>query len=135
MAIERLEAPALIILLIFAGALIRPTMSWLLLLPIIYTAARYVAFRFATGLAARVVPDVVVVPRFGNGVVAQGAIAAAIAVNFAQVNKALGGIALMVVLLGLVLSDVVSVSGLRELLTDAGEVGHAQVPVTEERRA
>ncbi|MCA9550053.1 MAG: cation:proton antiporter [Myxococcales bacterium] len=134
-AIERLEAPALIILLIFAGALIRPTMSWLLLLPIIYTAARYVAFRFATGLAARVVPDVVVVPRFGNGVVAQGAIAAAIAVNFAQVNKALGGIALMVVLLGLVLSDVVSVSGLRELLTDAGEVGHAQVPVTEERRA
>lgn len=134
-AIERLEAPALIILLIFAGALIRPTMSWLLLLPIIYTAARYVAFRFATGFAARVVPDVVVVPRFGNGVVAQGAIAAAIAVNFAQVNKALGGIALMVVLLGLVLSDVVSVSGLRELLTDAGEVGHAQVPVTEERRA
>jgi hypothetical protein len=127
-AIERLEAPALIILLIFAGALIRPALSWLLLLPLIYTAARYVVFRLATGVASRVVPDLSAVPRFGNGVVAQGAIAAAVAVNFAQVNKALGGVALTVVLLGMVISDAVSVAGLRELLADAGEVGHAEAP-------
>ncbi len=65
-------------------------------------------------------------PRFGDGVVAQGAIAAAIAVNFAQVNPELTKVVLPVVLLGLVLSDISSIDGLRRLLSDAGEVGHAE---------
>ncbi len=125
-AVTRLEKPALIIVLIFAGAQLRMQFSLLLIVPVIYAMLRYVALRVSTATFARVVPQVVTVPRFGDGVVAQGAIAAAIAVNFAQVNPELTKVVLPVVLLGLVLSDISSIDGLRRLLSDAGEVGHAE---------
>ncbi len=127
-AVARLQRPALIILLIFAGALLQLKLSLLLVVPIIYAAVRYIVLRISTGVLSRTVPRLRVVPRFGAGVVAQGAIAAAIALNFAQVNPELADVVLPVVLLGLVLSDIFSIDGLRKVLTDAGEVGHADPP-------
>ncbi len=125
-AVARLEKPALIIVLIFAGAQLRLHFSLILIVPAIYAMLRYVALPVSTATFSRVVPQVVAVPRFGDGVVAQGAIAAAIAVNFAQVNPELTEVVLPVVLLGLVLSDISSIDGLPRLLSDAGEVGHAE---------
>lgn len=128
LAVVRLERPALIVLLIFAGALLEPALDWLLVAPLVYVVLRYIAIRASTELARRLLPGVFAVPRFGEGVMAQGAIAAAIAVNFAQVNPSLASEVLTVVLLGLVIADVSSIDGLRRLLTDAGEVGHADPP-------
>lgn len=127
-ALIRLERPALILLLVFAGALLRLHVGLVLVLPLVYAVVRILALRVSTGVVRRLVPGVYAVPRFGEGVAAQGAIAAAIAVNFAQVNPEVGDVVMTVVLLGLVLADVTSVDGLRRLLADAGEVGHAEPP-------
>lgn len=127
-AVARLQRPALIILLIFAGALLQLKLSLLLVVPVIYAVVRYIVLRISTAVVSRAVPRLRVVPRFGEGVVAQGAIAAAIALNFAQINPELADVVLPIVLLGLVLSDIFSIDGLRRVLTDAGEVGHAEPP-------
>lgn len=125
-AVARLERPALVILLVFAGAELRLQFSLLLVVPIIYAVLRFAVLRFSTATLSRFIPGVFTVPRFGDGVVAQGAIAAAIAVNFAQVNPDLADVVLPIVLVGLVLSDIFSIDSLRRLLTDAGEVGRLE---------
>ncbi|NJK90327.1 MAG: hypothetical protein HC923_13715 [Myxococcales bacterium] len=134
-AVTRLERPALIVFSIFAGALLRPTFGVLLLLPLFYFLLRVAALRFSAGLASWVIRTPANVPRLGSGLVAQGVIAAAIAVNYAQVLPSLGAAISMTIIPGLILADVFSFPPLRRLLADSGELGHAEASASPPLRA
>jgi 3-dehydroquinate dehydratase len=121
--LRALEAPAFTMLLIFAGALWSPppALGWLLALT--YLIVRVAGLRVAAAVAVRVVPEVPRPANLGGGLVAQGAMTAAIVMNFSQVNATLASLAMTAVLPALALSAPVSPRGLRAMLADAGELG------------
>lgn len=121
--LQALHGPACTILLIFAGAMWipPPALGWLL--PLTYLVTRFLAVRGAAALSLRAVHDVPQTPRVGNGLIGQGALAAAIVMNFSQVNPELASLALTAVLPTLLISAPLSPHGLRATLADAGEIG------------
>lgn len=127
-----LRAPVSTVVLIFAGAMWRPASGLFWLLPIAYFWSRYGGLRLSTAVALRLVPEVQVVPRLGNGALAQGALAAAVAVNFAQVNPSLAPAVLSAVLPAILVTDAMGPFALRETLADAGEVGRVAEASVEE---
>ncbi len=118
-----LLAPTATVVLILAGVMWQPTAGLGWLLPIAYLWARYAGVRLGTAAALRLVPSAPLAPRLGHGVLAQGALAAAVAVNFAQVNPDLAPLVLSAVLPAVLALDAVGPFALREALADAGELG------------
>lgn len=124
--LETLERPAVATLMIFAGAMWRPAAGALWLLPIVYLVTRAVAQRAGAALAVRTVPGIRTAQRPGGGLVAQGGIAVAVAVNYAQVHPGLASAALTAVLLPLLVLDPLAPRWIRRFFADAGEIGRAR---------
>ncbi|MEZ4235615.1 MAG: hypothetical protein R3F59_05510 [Myxococcota bacterium] len=123
-ALERLEAPALIGIMILAGAMWRPPspVGWLLV--VVYLGIRPLALRSAAFVLPRLVAGLPRAHRLGSALLPQGALGAAIAANFAQVFPEHGPLVLTVGLVGLLVSDAVGYATVRRVLADAGEIVH-----------
>jgi hypothetical protein len=124
---ERLERPALAMLSIFAGAMWRPIFGLLWLLPIAYFAARLVAVRVAARVGLVTRPGLAPVVSVGAALLAQGSVAAAIAINHAQIYPDEGPLVLATILTPMVLVDVLAPGRLRRFFSNAGESGRSQL--------
>lgn len=119
----RLQHPLFVLVMIFAGTLWEPVSGWQWALPLGYVIVRYVARRFFTSTATRLFLEKPLrLRRLGNGLLFQGTLAVAIAVNFAQRFPDYGNVILTTVLLGVLASDLFSNRALTAVLTDAGEL-------------
>lgn len=122
-ALQPLEHPASVLILLFAGAHWRPVSGWLWLLPVAYAVTRWFAVRVATRLAvATFLDDHALVRGLGRGLVGQGALAAAIGLGFAQRFGEYAGVVLTTVLGGMLLTDVLAARSVRRLFADAGDI-------------
>lgn len=120
--LDRLKRPASILLLVFAGIAWRPVSGWLWLIPAAYLltrvgtrmlAARFAVSTFVHGAEFR---------RLGGGLIGQGPLAAAIALNYAQGHPGRGHIVLSAVLVPMLITDLFAVSTLRRVLANAGAI-------------
>ncbi len=119
--LERLERPAIVLLMIFAGVLWMPIHSWLWLVAPAYLAIRFCVLRLITGVTCWLLPGLPRVPRVGNALLRQGGLAVAIAINHDQVSEPEGRVVLCITVIGVVVSDVIGSSAIRRVLVDAGE--------------
>jgi hypothetical protein len=133
-SLERLERPAFIVLMIFAGAMWRPDGLRSLVAPAAFFAARYVLLRLAAGTAVRAVARVEVIPRLGHGLVPLGGVAVAIGVNYAQVAPPHADLVSSAILGATLLAEAAAVPLLRRLWTDAGEIRELAPPAEANRR-
>ncbi len=124
-ALARLERPATIMLLVFAGAAWRPVGGWMWLLPLGWFAVRWLTLRGGASLALRIVGRRCAPQRFGDGLLPQSGLAVAIAINYAQVHTEHAPEVLTVVIAGLVAADLLGPGHLRHVLADAGEAQHS----------
>ena len=122
--LDRLQHALFVLVMIFAGALWNPVSNWMWALPLLYVVGRLIFRRAFTQLSARLfLEQRLRTRRLGNGLLAQGTLAVALGVDFAQRLPALASLVLTTVLIGTLLSDVFSGRALRSLLADAGELG------------
>lgn len=120
--LDRLQHPLFVLVMIFAGALWSAVSGWVWLFPLTYIVVRYLARRIFTAacvrmLAASQIPSA----RIGTGLMAQGSMAVAVALDFSLRFPSYAPILLTTVLLGALLSDLWSARAVRALLLDAGE--------------
>jgi Kef-type K+ transport system membrane component KefB len=121
-----LRHPILVLLRLFAGAMIGLVATPLLwLVPLVYLATRVVARWFTTWSSTWIVSKLPQVPRLGLGLVGQGGLAVAIAVSFYQRFPEEAPVALVTIVGGIILSDIWSYSAVRRILADAGETDAA----------
>jgi len=120
--LERLQHVLFVLVMIFAGTMWRPVSGWLWLLPLSYVAARLVARHLITGALSRLLLSERI-PRVGNGFMGQGTLAVALAVDVSLRFPEWASIVLTTVLLGTLLSELLSQRAMRRLLADAGELG------------
>lgn len=120
--LARLERPAFIVLMIFAGAMWRPAGWASVAIPAVFYVLRQGVLLVAAAVALTLVPRIQRIPRMGHGLAPLGGVAVAIAVNYAQVGLT-GSQAVLAGVLGAVaLSELLALPGLRRLWIDAGEV-------------
>ncbi len=119
-AMERMEHPLYVLIMIFAGAMWQPVVGWIWILPLVYVAARYLGRAFFVPLFARAL---LAPPRvsLAHGLWSQGTLAVAVAVNFSHRYPELASIALTTVLGGVLLNELLSHRLLRAVLIDSGE--------------
>lgn len=133
--LSRLGPPTYTLLLILGGASWHFVggMEWII--PPVYIAVRVMAIRLGSAIGTRTFPGAPVVPRVGNGLLAQGALSVAIALNFAQVSQEYGALVMTTVFGGLIIGDLWSARKLRETLADAGELGQIDSRIAQGRKA
>ncbi|MBX2810880.1 MAG: hypothetical protein KTR25_03690 [Myxococcales bacterium] len=120
--LEPLRRPTFIVLYILAGAIWRPA-GWIsVLAPLVFYSLRFITLRIASALAVRVVPRVEIVSRIGQGLMPMGGVAIAIGVNYNQVNLPASDTVLSAILGAVVLAELLSIRGLRQLWIDSGEI-------------
>jgi hypothetical protein len=119
----RLERPALAMLSIFAGAMWRPIEELVWLLPLAYLVARLIAIRIAARVGLVTRPALAPVVSVGSALLAQGSVAAAIAINHAQIYPEEAGVVLATILTPMVLVDAIAPGRLRRFFSNAGESG------------
>lgn len=124
---ERLERPALAMLSIFAGAMWHPIYGLVWLLPVAYFMARLAAIRIAARVGLFTRPGLAPVVSVGSALFAQGSVAAAIAINHAQIYPAEGPLVLATILTPMVLVDAFAPGRLRRFLANAGESGRSRL--------
>lgn len=128
----RLRRPVFALLLLLAGASWRPIPVGLWLVPLGFIAARVVALRFSARLAILITGTDVdtSLPRVGNGLLAQGALVAAVAVDYWAVSDApvLGGLVLTTLLLSAVVNEMWAAPALGRVIRNAGEGGRVAAP-------
>ncbi len=123
--IRRLEHPTLLLLLIFAGVIWRPVENpWLWAVVPVYLALRFLGLRLGTAVAVPMIPGHPKARRFGNGLLAQGGVAVAIAVDFSlhQSSSTASTLCLTTLLLAMLAQDFLSTRALRRVLADAEEL-------------
>ncbi|MBK8009989.1 MAG: hypothetical protein IPK13_01460 [Deltaproteobacteria bacterium] len=123
--LERLERPAMVSIMIFAGAMWRPLTGPIWILPVAYIVCRAIMIRLSSAVFVRAFPELPTVHRLGTGLLAQGGIAVAVALNHAQVNPLEHTLILGIVLTLLPLEDAMAPFFTRRVIVDAGE--HARV--------
>ncbi|HSD88814.1 MAG TPA: cation:proton antiporter [Kofleriaceae bacterium] len=124
---ERLERPALAMLSIFAGAMWRPIDGLVWVLPLAYVVVRLVAVRIAARLGLMSRPSLAPVVSVGSALLAQGSVAAAIAINHAQIYPDEGPLVLATILTPMVLIDAIAPGRLRRFFSNAGESGRSRL--------
>lgn len=129
---SRLERPALAMLTIFAGAMWRPIAGVAWVLPAAYLVARVIAVRIAARAGMFTRPALAPVVSVGGALLAQGSVAAAIALNHAQIYPDEGALVLATILLPTMLVDALAPERLRRLFANVGESGRAQFASTVE---
>ena len=126
-SVGRLQRPTHVILLILAGAMWKPIHGQLWLVPIVFILLRVVTLRGAAGLAARLHPHLDSEHRgIGSGLLPQGALAAAIAVNVileSSESAMFTDVVVTTLLLSAVANELWSARALRRLLQNSGETG------------
>lgn len=120
--LERLERPTLIVLTIFAGAMLEVDRQSTLLAPLAFYGLRFVVIRLAAGFAVRVVPSVETTRRIGDGLIPIGGVALAIGVSFQQVKVSNGNLVLVMMAGSMVLSELLARPRVERMWIDAGEV-------------
>ncbi len=115
--LDRLQHPIFVLLLVLTGAMWTPVRGVLWLFPVVYIAGRWLCNRALTSLFTwmftRVRPF-----RIGNGLMAQGTLAVAIAADYALKVPQHSAIVLTTVLLGTLVFDMAAGTALRRLLVD-----------------
>ncbi len=124
---ERLERPALAMLSLFAGAMWSPIYGIVWALPVAYVVARLVAVRVAARFGLFTRPRLAPVVSIGSALLAQGSVAAAIAINHAQIYPQEGALVLATILTPMVLVDVIAPGRLRRFFSNAGESGRSRL--------
>jgi len=126
-AIDRLQRPTHVILLILAGALWVPIEGLAWIIPTAFIFLRIFTLRGVAGVATRMHPHLDVEHRgIGSGLLPQGALAAAIAVNLALDaggDAALTDVVVTTLLLSAVANELWGARALRRLLQNSGETG------------
>jgi hypothetical protein len=116
--LDRLQHPIFVLLLILTGAMWTPVSGWLWLVPVVYVLVRLTAGRLiprlSTSLLTRVGAE-----RIGLGLLAQGTLAVAVAVDYALRVPEHAPIVLTTVLIGTLLCDMSAGGVVRRLLVDA----------------
>jgi hypothetical protein len=123
-ALGRLEGPAVVGIVVLAGATWGPPAPLLWGLVAIYLAVRTLAVRLGAAGAPALFPGLPRTARLGNALLPQGGLAAALAASFAQVLPEHGPVVLTVALTGILLSDAAGYATVRRVLADAGEIAH-----------
>lgn len=122
-ALAPLRFPARVLVLLIAGCYWVPVTGWAWLLPLAYAGLRAVSLRLVAPLSAwTFLPGSSASIRLGSGLFGQGALAAAIAISFAQRFTDLAPIVTTTVLGGMVLTDIFSARVLRRYLADQGAI-------------
>ena len=122
-ALEPLRLPATVLVLVLAGLMWVPTSGWLWTFVPGYALLRFVARRIFSRVAvATFVTDTSMAPGVGRALLAQGVVAGAICVAFAQRFPEMAGVVTSTILGGMVLSDAVALPSLRRYLADMGEL-------------
>lgn len=121
--LDRLQHVLFVLLMIFAGTMWSPVHGALWLLPAAYVVVRLLARRLVTGFWVRLLHEERI-PRVGNGFLGQGTLSVAVAVDFSMRYRGWQSVVLTTVLLGTLLSELLSQRALRRVLADAGELGH-----------
>lgn len=124
-ALDRLEAPAFVGIVVLAGAMWRPPGPLIVGMVLAYLAARIAALRLSGFVAPRLFPGLPRAHRLGYALLPQGALSAAIVANFAQVVPDQGAMVLTIGLVGLLVSDATGYRSVRRVLADSGEITHA----------
>ncbi|MEM6991131.1 MAG: hypothetical protein AAF721_11555 [Myxococcota bacterium] len=140
-ALASLHFPARVLVLLLAGCYWVPVSGWAWLLPIGYAVVRALSLRLAAPVSAwTFLPGNSASIRLGSGLFGQGALAAAIAISFAQrfsdLAPYLVPLVTTTVLGGLVLVDLVSARVLRRYLADQGAIKpHQEAGASESQAA
>ncbi len=115
--LDRLQHPIFVLLLILTGALWTPAPAILWSFPLIYVVVRLLAGRLLLRLATRALtninPD-----RIGSGLLAQGTLAVAVAVDFSLQFPDFAAVTLTTVLVGTLVCDMSAGGVVRRLLVD-----------------
>jgi len=122
-ALEPLRYPTTVLVLLLAGATWVPTHGWYWLLVPTYAVLRLIARRVFSSIAvATFVSDRSLRDGVGNALLAQGALASAISVAFAQRFPDLTPPVTSAILGGMLLADVLAFRSMRVYLADVGEL-------------
>ena len=102
-------------------------MFWLL--PLAFVLVRIVVLRFSAWLATRRNPNLDPnIPRLGNGLLSQGPLTVAIAVNYQMVpSHALIDVVFTCLLVSAVLNEFWATSAIRRVLQNGGETGRGPI--------
>lgn len=120
--LDQLHRPASILLMVFAGIAWRPIAGWLWLIPVAYLLTRVGTRLLASRWAVSTFVHGVELRRVGGGLIGQGALAAAIALSYAQGHSERGHLVLSAVLLPMLITDLFAVRTLRGVLANAGAI-------------
>jgi Kef-type K+ transport system membrane component KefB len=131
-AVARLRRPFDATLLLLAGAAWLPIPALMWLLPVGFVVVRAFALRFSTWLATRRNPTLdPSIPRLGNGLLSQGPLTVAIAVNYHMVpTHALMDIVFTCLIVSGVVNEFWAGSAIRRVLQNGGETGRGPVDET-----
>ncbi len=122
--LERTAQPMYIVLLLFAGAMWAPVPWWGWVFAALFVLVR-IAAKMLGGLGAAIALGPDTRRDIGRGMLAQGGVAVAMALNFKLVYEGpLIGVAFTAVLLSVVANELWSARLLKGLLIDAGDIQH-----------
>lgn len=132
-AVDKLGRPFTATLLLIAGAMWLPIPGKLWVLPLIFILGRILVLRMAAFIATRRHPSIDPhTPSLGNALLSQGALAAAIAVNYElSHNHDLNGVVVTCLLMSAVVNEIWSGWAMRRVLQRAGETGR-RAPTADE---
>jgi hypothetical protein len=116
--LDRLQHPIFVLLLILTGAMWTPVSGLLWLFPVVYVTARLLAGRLLLGALTRLLTDINP-ERIGYGLLAQGTLAVAVAVDYALQVPAHAPVVLTTVLFGTLICDMRAGGIVRRVLVDA----------------
>jgi Kef-type K+ transport system membrane component KefB len=117
--LKRLQHPISVLLLVLTGALwVPPESSLLWFFPLVYLASRWLARMTLPGLLTRVLTHIDPT-RIGVGLLSQGTLAVAVAVDYALQAPEQAGIVLTTAIVGTLVFDVFAQGALKRYLIDA----------------
>lgn len=120
--LDQLGRPLSILLLVFAGIAWRPVAGAMWLIPLAYLLTRVGMRLLASRWAVSTFVHGVELRRVGGGLLGQGALAAAIALSYAQGHPEHGHLVLSAVLVPMLITDLFAVRTLRRVLANAGAI-------------
>ena len=117
--LKRLQHPISVLLLVLTGALwVPPESSLLWFFPLVYLASRWLARMTLPGLLTRVLTHIDPT-RIGVGLLSQGTLAVAVAVDYALQAPEQAGLVLTTAIVGTLVFDVFAQGALKRYLIDA----------------
>ena len=130
--VDRLRRPADMLLLVLAGAAWVPLPAMYWFFPVAFITMRLVALRLAAGVADAFHPEIDPhVRRLGDGLSSQGALTAAIAVNYGMIDATpIKEIVTTSLLVSAVVNEIWAGTLLRQTLRHAGETERMEAPAT-----